>query len=442
MGMLLRYDKRHFEISQTDYIFFFLVIIYLGSAMLLTRNSLEALGGTDLVSVTGKLFMVVFGIYVFYKHNYKFSSAMPWAVVFILAIWALLQFLKYQTFSVYPMVRFMNLFFAVIIIKVYGLKIVYLFENVVGKLALISLIGWGLTLLIPNVMLELASLSPFEPYGLVQNGSFFVFGISDSIEVLRRNLGFAWEPGRFGSILSVGLFFNLIANDFRIRRNKNFWYIVGAILSTQSTTAYVTLMLVIAFYLYNKRRSMFIKLMPLVAVLFVLIIQVDFVGDKIQSLWLTDEHSYDWQKQLDYFYTQDIVVVPQRFDGLFYELLNILHDPVIGNASDEEAYLYSLFGIRFSLSNGCLRIFANMGIFIGFLYYVYLYRSSKLLSVIFKYRGKIFWLVLFVMINISYSWVFEPVFLAFVFYPLYYKRNKALYYDFNKKTTEVLSACR
>ena len=437
MGMLLRYDKRHFEISQTDYIFFFLVIIYLGSAMLLTRNSLEALGGTDLVSVTGKLFMVVFGIYVFYKHNYKFSSAMPWAVVFILAIWALLQFLKYQTLSVYPMVRFMNLFFAVIIIKVYGLKIVYLFENVVGKLALISLIGWGLTLLIPNVMLELASLSPFEPYGLVQNGSFFVFGISDSIEVLRRNLGFAWEPGRFGSILSVGLFFNLIANDFRIRRNKNFWYIVGAILSTQSTTAYVTLMLVIAFYLYNKRRSMFIKLMPLVAVLFVLIIQVDFVGDKIQSLWLTDEHSYDWQKQLDYFYTQDIVVVPQRFDGLFYELLNILHDPVIGNASDEEAYLYSLFGIRFSLSNGCLRIFANMGIFIGFLYYVYLYRSSKLLSVIFKYRGKIFWLVLFVMINISYSWVFEPVFL-----PLYYKRNKALYYDFNKKTTEVLSACR
>lgn len=442
MGMLLRYDKRHFEISQTDYIFFFLVIIYLGSAMLLTRNSLEALGGTDLVSVTGKLFMVVFGIYVFYKHNYKFSSAMPWAVVLILAIWALLQFLKYQTLSVYPMVRFMNLFFAVIIIKVYGLKIVYLFENVVGKLALISLIGWGLTLLIPNVMLELASLSPFEPYGLVQNGSFFVFGISDSIEVLRRNLGFAWEPGRFGSILSVGLFFNLIANDFRIRRNKNFWYIVGAILSTQSTTAYVTLMLVIAFYLYNKRRSMFIKLMPLVAVLFVLIIQVDFVGDKIQSLWLTDEHSYDWQKQLDYFYTQDIVVVPQRFDGLFYELLNILHDPVIGNASDEEAYLYSLFGIRFSLSNGCLRIFANMGIFIGFLYYVYLYRSSKLLSVIFKYRGKIFWLVLFVMINISYSWVFEPVFLAFVFYPLYYKRNKALYYDFNKKTTEVLSACR
>lgn len=440
--MLLRYNERHIEVSRTDYIFFFLVIIYLGSAMLLTRNSLEAFGGTNVASVSGKLFMIVFGTYLLYKHNNKFSKSMPWAVVLILAIWALLQFLKYQTFSVYALVRLMNLYFAVIIIKVYGIKIVYLFENVVGKLALISLIGWGLTLIMPNVMLGLASLSPFEPYGLVQNGSFFVFGISDSVEVLRRNLGFAWEPGRYGSILCVGLFFNLIAYDFKIRKNRHFWYILIAILSTQSTTAYVTLMLVIAFYLYNKRKDMFIKLMPFAAILFIMIVQVDFVGDKIQSLWLTDEHSYDWQKQLDYFYTQDVVVVPQRFDGLFYELLNILHDPLIGNASDEEAYLYSLFGIRFSLSNGCLRIFANMGIFIGLLYYVYLYRSSKLLSVIFKYRGKIFWLVLFVMINISYSWVFEPVFLAFVFYPLYYKRNKAFNYDFNKKTTEVLSACR
>lgn len=440
--MLLRYNERHIEVSRTDYIFFFLVIIYLGSAMLLTRNSLEALGGTNIASVSGKLFMIVFGTYLFYKHNNKFSKSVPWAVVLILAIWALLQFIKYQRFSVYTLVRLMNLYFAVIIIKVYGIKIVYLFESVVGKLALISLIGWGLTLIMPNVMLGLASLSPFEPYGLVQNGSFVVFGISDSVEVLRRNLGFAWEPGRYGSILCVGLFFNLIAYDFRIRKNRNFWYILIAILSTQSTTAYVTLMLVIAFYLYNKRKDMFIKLMPFAAILFIMIVQVDFVGDKIQSLWLTDEHSYDWQKQLDYFYTQDVVVVPQRFDGLFYELLNILHDPLIGNASDEESYLYSLFGIRFSLSNGCLRIFANMGIFIGLLYYVYLYRSSKLLSVVFKYRGKIFWLVLFVMINISYSWVFEPVFLVFVFYPLYYKRNKAFNYDFNKKTTEVLSTCR
>lgn len=440
--MLLKYSKRNIEVSRTDYIFFFLVIIYLGSAMLLTRNSLEAFGGMNAVSVSGKLFMIVFGACLFYKHNNKFIQSMPWAVILILAIWTLLQFFKYQTLSVYVLIRFMNLYFMVIIIKIYGIKIVYLFENVVGKLALISLIGWGLTIVAPNVMLGLASLSPFEPYGLVQNGSFFVFGISDSVEILRRNLGFAWEPGRYGSILCVGLFFNLIANSFNIKQNRNFWYILIAILSTQSTTAYVTLMLIIAFYLYNKRRDIFIKLIPFAIISFIMIVQVDFVGDKIQSLWLTEEHSYDWQKQLDYFYTQDIVVVPQRFDGLFYELLNILHDPLIGNASDEEAYLYSLFGIRFSLSNGCLRIFANMGIFIGLLYYAYLYRSSKLLSEIFKYKGKIFWLVLFVMINISYSWVFEPVFLALVFYPLYYKRNKASNYDLNKKITEVLSICR
>ncbi len=419
--MDLIYPNKTIKVNKIDYIFYFLVIIFLGSAMLLTRNSLEAFGGSDIITLFGKICMLFYAIYLFHKHGYRFQTSIPWNIVLILFVWAILQVIKYHTVSAYFLIRLMNILFAVVIIKVYGTKSIYLFEYVVSKLSVISLFGWGLVLVFPDLMLELSKLSPIESYGLVENGSFFVFGISDSSEIVRRNLGFAWEPGRFGSILSIGLFFNLIVYDFKLKKNRHFWYIVLAILSSQSTTAYMGLIFVLSFYVYNKKRKFLYKMLPIFIIGFFCLIQLDFMGEKIQSLWLTEEHAIEWERQLNYYITQDNVVVPQRFDGLFYEFLNILHDPLIGNASDETSYLTSLFGIKFSLSNGCLRIFANMGIVMGILYYILLYKSSVHFSRIYQFKGKLAWFFLFLLINISYSWIFEPVFLAIILLFLYHK---------------------
>lgn len=436
--MELRYPDKTIIIGKTEYVFYFFVIIFLGSAMVLTRNSLEAFGGFDITTIVGKTFMFFFAIHIFYKHGNSFRSSIPWNIVFILLIWAFLQVVKYNFFSFYVLMRLMNLFFAVVIIKVYGQKNIYLFEHVVSKLSVISIIGWMIVLVMPNLMLDLASLSPFEQYGLVQNGSFFIFGIADSTELVRRNLGFAWEPGRFGSILCIGLFFNLIAYQFKIKGNKNFWYILLAILSSQSTTAYMSMFFVIFVCLYNKRKDLFFKMIPFFIILFLFLVNnLEFMGAKIQSLWLTEEHKMDWERQLDYYATQDGYLVPQRFDGLFYEILNILHDPLIGNASDEISYLDSIFNIKFSLCNGCLRIFANMGIIMGLLYYIMLYKSSLYMKSLYHYQGGWAWFVLFVLINISYSWIFEPVFLAVI---LLYMYEKTLRYEsvrINKRKEQI-----
>ncbi len=220
--MDLIYPNKTIKVNKIDYIFYFLVIIFLGSAMLLTRNSLEAFGGSDIITLFGKICMLFYAIYLFHKHGYRFQTSIPWNIVLILFVWAILQVIKYHTVSAYFLIRLMNILFAVVIIKVYGTKSIYLFEYVVSKLSVISLFGWGLVLVFPDLMLELSKLSPIESYGLVENGSFFVFGISDSSEIVRRNLGFAWEPGRFGSILSIGLFFNLIVYDFKLKKIDTF----------------------------------------------------------------------------------------------------------------------------------------------------------------------------------------------------------------------------
>ena len=100
-----------------------------------------------------------------------------------------------------------------------------------------------------------------------EGNSFIVYAIADSFGILRRNLGFAWEPGRFGSILSIGLLVNLFLNNFNLKNNKHFFIILGALLSSQSTTAYMAMIAVIVIYLYNKKVKYIILLLPIAIIL-------------------------------------------------------------------------------------------------------------------------------------------------------------------------------
>lgn len=153
-------------------------------------------------------------------------------------------------------------------------------------------------------------------------------------------------------------------------------------------------------------------LLPIAIFLIIYLLSLEFMSDKIKSLWFSDQRTYEWETALDYYRQQDGYLVPQRFEGMMYEVMNIMHDPILGNATSPDSYLYSLFQIHFSLSNGFLRIFANMGLFIGILYYILLYKASKGLAFLFKYKGSLAFMLVFILINISYSWIFEPLFLA------------------------------
>jgi len=416
--------KKHY--SPFEYIYFFSVIWFLGSGTVFTKNSLESfaldLEGNAIIAILGKLMMILLTFLLLVKKKIPISCTFNYKIVVILLLWAILQYCKYHIFSFFSIMRLMNLFFAITIARIYKHNIIYLYEEVVSKFSFISLIGWGLVLIIPDFMLFIGQCMPIAPYGLVTE-SFGVFGIADSFEFARRNLGFAWEPGRFGAIVSVALFFNVIINRFRIKNNKNFWILVLAIVSSQSTTAYAALVFIFCFYMYNKRRKYIIKLLLFFLLLLIAFFSLDFMWNKIINLWITEEHLEKAFQEYLYYESNDAITVPQRFDGLYFELLNIINDPLIGNASNPVVYLKNLFGITFSLSNGCLRIFANMGILIGIVYYIMAYKSSAYLAHIFRYKMRIAYLALFIFVNISYSFIFEPIFLSIILMPIYINKK-------------------
>ena len=422
------YPGISFNCSRIDYFFVFMCVIFLGGATVFTNGSLEQFGlsvDAGIEAIIGKIFMIILSIILLNKHNISIYKCFNLKLISVILLWGILQFIKYKQFSTYPIVRIFNLYFALVLIYCYREKLIYFLEDIIAKLALLDFILWVIMLIMPELMDFIMSLSPIENHALADGNSWVVFAQAHQYEIVRRNIGFAWEPGRFGSILSIALFFNLIIYKFRIRGNSHFWYFTLAILSTQSTTAYLGYLVTLIIYLYNKNREYLIKMFPIILCCIVLLMSLDFMTEKMNNLSVfNEEHNDRWTEAMKYYATKDGFIVPQRFDGLLYEGLNILHDPILGNATDQYSYLYGLFNIKFSLSNGVLRIFANMGIFMGILYYLLCIQSSIWMSRVYKYKGTIWFFIMFILINISYSWIFEPIFLSFIIYPFIVEKQR------------------
>ena len=376
---------------------------------------MESFGSTGLDAFLGKGIMLVLSFFVVRSHNIRIKDLFPIQIILLLLIWAILQIIKYQAFSPYVLMRFMNLYFAVLLMKTYGEKLPYAIVDIVTKLSIISLVGWFFLLVARPVLEYISEMSFIPPHGTIKGNLFLIYGLSSD----ERNCGFAWEPGRYACILVTAIFFDLLIRGFRLKRDKNVIILLLALASTMSTTGVIVLLFVMLLYIYNKKPKYIIGMLPFYIVGFVFVMNQDFMYDKILNLMLTEDHNIEWENAMSYYATlgDDYILVPQRFDGLLYEFLNIVNDPLIGNATDTYSYLYSLFGIKFSLSNGVLRVFANMGIFIGLLYYRELYKASKLMSEEYNYKGALGFFIFFVLINFSYSWCFEPLYLAFVFKP-------------------------
>lgn len=429
--MIIKTKFDSYIVTRTEYLFLFIAVLCLGQALPITQGGMESFQfSSDRISysvILFKVFLLLYSILLLKKKN-SGINIIPKVLLEIIIIWGVLQAFKYRMFSPYPIIRILNLWFAFAMYYIYGRRLFPIFEQIIYVLSWCALVGWILTITMSPLMLALAKASPFEARALAEGNSFIVYAIADSFGVLRRNLGFAWEPGRFGSILSIGLLINLFLNNFNLKNNKHFFIILGALLSSQSTTAYMAMIAVIVMYLYNKKVKYIILLLPIAIILIFYMLSLEFMGDKIKSLWFSDQRSYEWETELDYYRKQDGYLVPQRFEGMLYEVMNIMHDPILGNATSPDSYLYSLFQIHFSLSNGFLRIFANMGLFIGTLYYILLYKASKGLAFLFKYKGSIVFMLVFILINISYSWIFEPLFLAMLIIGYYN-------FNFNKVRT-------
>lgn len=375
------------------------------------------------------LILLFISLYLIAKHKKGHDIQKICKLILLLLVWGLLGTAISGYGCEYYALIF-NIISSFAFYVCYEEEIFVRFEKTVTMLAALSLILFLVCMIVPWMtnLIYMLSIIDTSTGGTV-DASIGVFGLSRTADtgaffLNRRNLGFAWEPGRFASILVVAIFFNMVRNNFKLK-NKGFYILFATLISTQSTTGYLAMLLPMLAYAYYKKSNVYIYIF---AVLFVIaFFSISFMGEKVLNLWNWQENqSSQFYDDIDYYARNERIYVPQRFEGIFYEFLNFINSPIWGYGKDfANSYINKdIFkaGVIFC-SNGCIQVLSQYGFLVGCLLYYFLYLSSRSLTNLYKYKGTFLFLILFVLINISYNFWAISVFTSFVMYG-FYEKNK------------------
>jgi len=241
--------------------------------------------------------------------------------------------------------------------NVYFFKLIY-------WLSCISLIGYVLINLlgIPFPGLETAPT----------RYSYFFYGTS-GIHI-HQNQGMFWEPGAFAGIITLCLALNF--NNLKyywLYQRFQLLVVIGALLTTFSTTGYLSFFVLLFFYILGtKQRNYAMLLLPVIISTAVFVYQdTDFLKNKIE----TQLNAAAGQEEGEYSNT--------RFGSLVFDWHYITKHPIIGNGLSEQTryadhpWLIALAekGENLGNGNGFSSFLASMGCLFMLSYFILMYKA-------------------------------------------------------------------
>ncbi|TDT46717.1 hypothetical protein CLV90_0775 [Maribacter spongiicola] len=294
-------------------------------------------------------------------------------------------------------------------------KALYYLVKVITHLAIISLVFYALQL-IQNGAIVKAIGTAFESI-TVNDGSFrytnFVFFTFDDIHYY-RNSGFCWEPGAFGSFLTLALLFNFLINDFKL--NKEAFIITLAILTTVSTTAYlgVFLLFFLRYRVLNKGSK--VTIIAFAIVLALAIPNVPFLGEKIVEIYEQDIRDLKRIEELSTYYDDVQRQIPlNRFASVIFLYEQFDWKLFLGVSNQYDEYYKNEFNVN--ISNGIMDFITKFGV-VGLL--VLLYRYGALCKMYLRKTEYVIYAVLILLIlSFGEPILMLPICVIFIFLPAF-----------------------
>jgi hypothetical protein len=231
-----------------------------------------------------------------------------------------------------------------------------------------------------------------------------------------RNCGYAWEPGAFAVYICLAIFINLFCTDSDKNKKQRLWFLVIALLSTQSTTGYLIFIVIILFYFLNTNLKIVLLFLPFLTVALVFVATLPFMSKKVIDL-------IDETKNVNVLIERTIGLegefTPQRFTSLVITLKDFQNNPLFGlGPHREDSWTVKLYS-NISAISGIGELLAGFGL-TGFLFFIiFSFRSSVLFSKKFNYKGKILLFLIILFISISYSIIFLPLIMCFWMFQLF-----------------------
>jgi hypothetical protein len=234
---------------------------------------------------------------------------------------------------------------------------------VLSFLSLVSLLFWGVGLAGRSGPYASFIRSLAESFNTLGSGKAYllVHGyLFESPEVIGlRNMGMFWEPGAFSGYLSLALILLGLTADHFSRRDYRLCLTLLSlgILSTLSTTGYVSLPLVWVLHLLCRRADFpppayLLVLIFILSAASVLVCKLDFVGEKIM-------HHYEegiYQTNPNWYLT--------RFGSMVFDWEYIARRPLTGWGIANEtrfALHQNMRTLKFGMGNGLTDFIARFG---------------------------------------------------------------------------------
>ena len=392
-------------------IYFFIMILYMGMAngytQVLCFPPSKGIW-TSFIPILLTIILLKRNI-ISFKNNTQFIKSMS-----IIFLWILLQTIKYSHFYAMNFFLLYNVTMAYIIAKVYKMKILILYEKYVTSLSMLSLVVWLLYNLMPAFISSIFNTFFIKSSGTLIANAFLV-GLANSADILGfRNTGFAQEPGFFASYIIIAMFINLLINDYKYI-NRNFIILLITLITTQSTTGYVSFSIIILLIiLQSKRGKTFIVIS--IIILLPTIIALPFMREKIIN-YSSNEESIEnviWNANYIENRGEKSVFVPQRFDGFVLESMNFLHDPILGYGvkDNHTSFVSKNLSPYISCSNGNIKIFSRFGFFLGCFFFIMLYKTGKVFDIKYKKKISLIFIIMYLTISMSYEIATIPLLLS------------------------------
>lgn len=237
--------------------------------------------GNSVFKVHGTYFYVLVGIFVLFEfarsRNLRIRYRRLWQYVAIMLGIFSAQYITFGWNSFPGIVNFISkILFGSFIIIALDFRFKYYYLRVMYHLAIISLIFFSLQILF-NITFSLIDV------GKVGKSVLFYFSHNRAFD---RNCGAFWEPGAFGCYLMFVplLFMGRLTFLFRTYKRECIVLLI-ALLTTQSTTAYLSLaaMMFIYFMLQMKSILKYALILSGVALATFIYSNVDFLREKIED---------------------------------------------------------------------------------------------------------------------------------------------------------------
>lgn len=374
--------------TKTDYIVAFLFLCVSGNPLFLYGTEWSAI--------------ILLGVMLFVciaHHSKLFSKELLIWLGGLIILFSL-QYITLPRVSVAANVSFISkIYLAFLVIAFLGEKFRYTYLRLMYWLSIVSLCFFVIQILI-------------EPIGFSfgRYKTLFIFNTIPSGSGLGRNSGMFWEPGAFQGFLILVplLYFNnlkFLWNSYR----KECVVLIITLLTTQSTTGYIALTVILAYVLAMSNVHILTKyfLICFIGIGIVLMFtQLSFLEDKI-----TDEYAATIalkEGELSW----------SRMGSFYLDYQNILHHPFIGNGFLMEMRYGALGRHLNGISNGFTGAINMYGIVTVLFYYICVYRRLKNYN---RIQRVLFLATIIILLNGEY-YMSYPLFwgLVFIDYSLQY----------------------